>query len=126
MARKEYTYRGKTLQELQQLSLEEFAELLPSRERRSLKRGLNHQQQRLLQRLQRKDKVRTHARDMIILPTMVGKIISVHNGKDFVDVHIQPEMIGMRLGQLVLTRKRLQHSSPGVGATKSSAHVSVR
>lgn len=126
MAKKEFQYRGKTLEELKKLSLEELAELLPARERRSIKRGLTHEEKKLLEKLEKKDKVKTHAREMIILPSMVGKTIMVHNGKSFVDVHIQPEMIGMRLGQLALTRKRVQHSGPGVGATRSSAHVSVR
>ncbi len=126
MAKKEFQYRGKTLEELKKLSLEELAELLPARERRSIKRGLTHEEKKLLEKLEKKDKVKTHAREMIILPSMVGKTIMVHNGKSFVDVQIQPEMIGMRLGQLALTRKRVQHSGPGVGATRSSAHVSVR
>ena len=42
----EFTYRGKTVSELQELSLEEFAELLPSRERRSVKRGFTEGQKK--------------------------------------------------------------------------------
>ena len=79
-----------------------------------------------MSRLEKKDKAKTHAREMIVLPSMVGKVIGVHNGKEFVDVHVMAEMIGMRLGQLSLTRKRLAHSNPGVGASRSSAHSSVR
>ena len=41
MVKKEFTYHGLTLEELQKLSLNEFAELLPSRERRSFRRGLD-------------------------------------------------------------------------------------
>lgn len=126
MAKKEYVYRGFKLDQLQQMGMDEFIDLLPSREKRSMKRGLSHPQKKLLERLESKDKVKTHAREMIILPNMVGKVISVHNGKDFVDVHVQADMIAMRLGQLVFTRKRLAHSNPGVGASRSSAHVSVR
>lgn len=125
MAKKEFRYKGLLPEELKKLSLEELAEILPSRERRSLKR-LDEGKKKLLAKIEKKDKVKTHEREMIIIPSMFGKIISVHNGKDFVDVHVVPEMIGMRLGQLVLTRKRLQHSAPGVGATKSSAAASVR
>ncbi len=123
MARKEFRFRGKTLEELQQLSIEEIAELLPSRERRSLKR-LDDNKKKLLQKIQKKSFIKTHEREMVIVPQMVGKTIGVHNGKEFVQVIIQPEMIGMRLGQLALTRKRVAHSGPGVGATRSSSATS--
>lgn len=126
MAKKEFKFRGKSVEELKTLSIDEFAELLPSRERRTMSRGLDESKKKLLAKLEKKDKAKTHEREMIIFPTMVGKVISVHNGKEFVEIHVIPEMIGMRLGQLVLTRKRLLHSSPGVGATKSSAAASVR
>ena len=126
MAKKEYRFRGRSLEELKELSIEEMAELFPARERRTIERGLDDSKKKLLAKLEKKDKVKTHDREMIIFPTMVGKVISVHNGKEFVDVHVEADMIGMRLGQLVLTRKRLAHSNPGVGATKSSSSVSVR
>jgi len=126
MARKEFTFRGKNLEELQHLSHEEFASLLPSRERRSFERSFDDEKKNILAKLAKKGKVKTHHREMIIFPEMVGKIVGVHNGKEFVEVHVQPEMIGMRLGQLALTRKRVSHSGPGVGATRSSSSVSVR
>ncbi|RMF07220.1 30S ribosomal protein S19 [Candidatus Woesearchaeota archaeon] len=127
MARKEFTYRGKTLEELQGMSIAEFAELLPSRQRRTLKRGFDEAQKALLKKLRAgKKEVKTHSRDMIVLPEMVGKTIKVYNGKEFVAVMIQPEMIGHFLGEFSLTRKRGQHGSPGVGATRSSASISVR
>ena len=80
------TYKGKTDEELKALSLEDFSKLLPSRQRRSLLRGFTEQQKKLLERLRKKEGVRTHVRDMVILPEMIGKIIGVHNGKSFVDV----------------------------------------
>jgi small subunit ribosomal protein S19 len=126
MARKEYRYRGKSLEELQAMSTEEFMELLPSRERRTLKRGTDDSKKSVIARLEKKDKAKTHSREMIVLPMMVGKIVAVHTGKEFVEVHIIPEMIGMRLGQLALTRRKVSHSSPGVGSTKSKGSVSVR
>ncbi len=126
MARKEHTFRGKTVAELKELSVDEFAELLPSRERRTYKRSFSEEERKILEKLDKKGKVRTHLREMIVFPQMVDKTVSVHNGKEFVDVIIQPEMIGMRLGQLAFTRKMVKHGGPGVGASKSSTSVSVR
>ncbi len=123
---KEFTYRGKTLQELQSMSLTELASVLPSRARRTLLRGLTEAEQKLVKKLEKKDVVKTHLRDMIILPKWVGKTIRVHNGKEYIAVNIVPEMIGMRLGEFAPTRKSVKHSAPGVGATRSSAYVSVK
>lgn len=125
MARKEYTYRGHTIEELQELGFDEFVALLPTRERRSASR-MSDELKQLYEKTEHKDNVKTHHREMIVFPHMVGKVIKVHNGKDFVEVHIQPEMVGMRLGQLSLTRRMVKHGSAGVGATKSSASSSVR
>ena len=127
MAKKEFTYKGKTLEELKKMSLNEFAELVPARQRRSLKRGLTEQQKILLEKIIKGEKnIETHCRDMIILPQMIDIVIKVHSGKIFLPVTIQNEMIGHCLGEFVLTRKKVQHSAPGIGATKSSASLSVR
>jgi len=63
---------------------------------------------------------------MIVLPEMLGKLIRVYNGKEYVPVAIEPEMLGHRLGEFTQTRKKVTHSAPGIGATKSSASLSVR
>ena len=128
MAKKEFTYRGKRLEELQAMSLKEFADLLPARQRRTIKRGFTEEQKRFLKKLESKrDKpVKTHCRDMIVLPNMVGKTIRVHKGNEFIAIIIQPEMIGHYLGEFALTRKRVEHHAPGIGATRSSASISVR
>lgn len=120
MALKEYYYKGKTLEELKKMDLTEFATLLPARLRRSLKRGLTEQQKILLKKIAKKEKnIKTHCRDMVILPQMVGITISVHQGKEFVPVNIHPEMIGHVLGEFALTRKKVTHSAPSVtGAAK--------
>lgn len=70
--------------------------------------------------------VRTHCRDMVILPEMIDLTIAVHNGKDFVRVKIIPQMIGHVLGEFATTNKRVNHGSPGIGATKSSAYVPLK
>ena len=127
MAKKEFTYKGKTLQELRSLSLNEVAQILPARARRTLKRGLSHEEKVVLENIKKKDpNLKTHCRDMVILPEMVEATVKVHNGKEFVPITIQPEMIGHFLGEFVLTRKSVAHSAPGIGATKSSANISVK
>lgn len=127
MAKKEFSYRGKTLEELQAMGLNELIELFPARSRRTLKRGLSHRQKKLINNVEKnKGKLRTHARNMIVLPIMVEKTIGVYNGKEFVNITIKPEMIGHRLGEFADTRKRIAHSSPGVGATRSSSATSAR
>jgi|TARA_Y100000310_G_scaffold116418_2_gene115120 small subunit ribosomal protein S19 len=127
MAKKEFTFKGKTLEELRKLSLNEVAQLLPARQRRSLKRGLTEQQKILLKKINKNENnIETHCRDAIILPEMVGRTIRVHNGKELVPVTIVEDMIGHYLGEFSLTRSRGEHSAPGIGATRSSAALSVK
>ena len=127
MVKKEFTYRGKTLNELKNMSLEELMILLPARERRKIRKGFTEQEKKFLNKISKgKMRIKTQCRDMIILPGMVGLTIGIHNGKQFVDTLIVPEMIGHRLGELSMTRKRVMHHAPGIGSTKSSAALSVR
>ncbi len=132
---KKFTYRGQSLEDLQRMPMDEFIKLLPSRQRRSLLRGLPPRQKKLLEKLrrakraQRKGKkvvVRTHNRDMVILPEMVGLDVAIHNGKTFIEIKIEPDMIGHYLGEYSPTCKRVTHGSPGIGATKSSMYVPLK
>ena len=118
MARKEFTYRGKTAEELQAMTVDDFALLLPSDGRRKIKRGFTHDERNLLKKLAKRDKVKTHAREMIILPSMIDKTIMVHTGKEYAQVMVTMEMVGHRLGQYALTRKPCKHSSAGVTSKK--------
>jgi small subunit ribosomal protein S19 len=126
MAKKLWIYRGKTLEDLQQMSLSELADILPARQRRSIKRGFDESKKKVMKKLSKLDSIETHVRDMIVLPQFVGKTIKIHNGKEFVPVIIQEDMIGCFFGELSQTRRRVQHNSPGVGATKSSSNASVK
>jgi len=126
MARKEFSYRGKSLEELKNMSINDFAELAPARQRRSLKREATDSQRIFMKKIMKSNNIKTECRDIIIIPQMIGKNIRIHNGKEFIPVLIQPEMIGHYLGEFVLTRKRVIHHAPGVGATRSSASLSVR
>ncbi|ESQ20955.1 MAG: ribosomal protein S19(archaeal)/S15(eukaryotic) [uncultured Acidilobus sp. CIS] len=130
---KRFRYRGKTLEELLSMSLDEFVQLLPARQRRSLMRGLTPAQRKLLNKiraLRRAGKsdvmVKTHVRDMIILPEMVGLTIAVYNGKEYVPVRVTPEMIGHRLGEFSHTTKLVHHGEPGLKASKSSLHIAAK
>ena len=122
-----WMFHGKTTEELQKMSLEDFAKLVPSRERRALLRGFSPQEKKFLERLRKANKpLRTHIREMIIIPEMVGKKVLVYNGKEWVSVDIKIEMVGHRLGEFALTRKKVTHSAPGVGATRSSKFLPLK
>jgi small subunit ribosomal protein S19 len=53
--------------------------------------------------------VNTWSRDSEISPEMVGCVIGVHNGRQFIPVSIKEEMVGHRLGEFSLTRKFTKH-----------------
>lgn len=135
MARKEFSYRGMTIEELQKMPMDKFISLLPSRQRRTMKKGLPPEKRKLVVRLRKAKKalengekvvVRTHRRDMVILPEMVGLTIGIYSGKEFKIVEITPEMVGHFLGEFAPTRGRVRHSAPGIGATKSSMYVPLK
>ena len=124
---KVFTFKGKPVEELQAMPLEEFAKLLPSRQRRSLRRGMTPQQKKLLERLRRKQKaVKTHVRDMVIIPEMIGKRVLIYSGKEWVTLDVRGDMLGHRLGEFAPTRRRVMHSAPGVGATRSSKFMPLK
>jgi small subunit ribosomal protein S19 len=102
--------------------------LLPARARRTIVRGFSPECEQLLTKIRENEGgvIKTHRRDMLILPEMVGKEISVYNGQSFREIEIIPEMIGHALGEFALTRSGVTHSGPGVGATKSSKHVPLK
>jgi len=129
----EFTYRGHTLDELQEMSMEDVTELLPARQRRSIERGLSAEKEKLLEKARRadpeetaNDPIRTHLRDMPILPEFVGLTFSVHNGQEFERVEVEEEMIGHYLGEFQLTRTSVEHGQAGIGATRSSKFVPLK
>jgi len=130
---KEFTFRGKTLPELQQLNIEQFAKLCNCRAKRTLLRGFD---KNLMEKIQEGRKqigpekklspIRTHLRDAIIIPQMVGLLFGIHRGNNFEVVEIKPEMLGHYLGEMALTRKKLMHGKAGIGATRSSTAIAAR
>ena len=122
-----FTYKGKSVEELKKMSLQDFIKLIPSRERRKLAKGLSEKEKKFLERLSKAQKpLRTHLRDMVIIPEMIDKQVMLHSGKEWVLIMIKPEMVGHRLGEFVLTRKRVMHSAPGVGATRASKFLPLK
>ena len=133
---REFKFKGYTPEQLQSLSIENVLPLLNSRQRRSLDKRvstyMNDDKRKLREKIKLaregklKGNIRTHVRDMIILPDMIGLNIMVHNGKEFAQVAIRPEMIGHYLGEYAITNKRVQHGAPGVGASRSSLYVPLK
>ena len=126
------TYKGKTGDELNKSGLNEFMKLTTSRVRRSMKRGFTEQQKLLLKKIKLakegkfKKNIKTHCRDMVVLPEMLDLLIFIYDGKSFIPIKISEEMLGHYLGEFAMTRKKVSHSAPGIGATKSSAAASVK
>jgi len=126
---KVFTYRGKTIEELQQLDTREFSKHLKSRSRRAVLRQFD-QIENFIARSERKrnkgKQIRTHLRHIVIVPRMVGLTVFIYNGQNFNKIIIMPEMLGHRLGEFSVTRNKVKHGSAGVGATRSSASKSVK
>ncbi|MDZ7850245.1 MAG: 30S ribosomal protein S19 [Halodesulfurarchaeum sp.] len=129
----EFTYRGYELEELQDMELDEVAELLPARQRRTITRGLTEEHRKLLEEARDADReetandpIRTHLRDMPVLPEFVGLTFAVYTGQSFERVEVQPEMLGHYLGEFQLTRTQVEHGQAGIGATRSSKFVPLK
>jgi small subunit ribosomal protein S19 len=130
---KEFAFRGYTIEQLKQMSIQEFSKLLTAKERRSLLRGISEQERKFLEKIKKEpDKFhKTHLRDMIILPQMVGAKIGVYRGGKageegaWVSLVIKPEMVGHRLGEFAIPIKKVKHSAPGIGASKATRHYAT-
>ena len=133
---REFRFRGYNQDQLKSISIEALLPLLNARQRRSLNKRvgkyMNGQKRKLREEIKlalngkSNNKLKTHVRDMIILPDMIGLSISVHNGKEFYEVTVKPEMVGHYLGEYAITNKRVQHGSPGVGSSRSSLYVPLK
>ncbi len=129
---KEFLYRGLSKDELDNTSLEKLFQLFNSRQRRSLTRGITDGKRKLIEEMKSakagklKNPIKTHLRDLIVLPYMVGVTVHVFSGKEFVPLTIRTEMVGHYLGEYVITNKRVSHGAPGVGASRSSLYVPLK
>ncbi|KAM3932396.1 small ribosomal subunit protein uS19-like [Leptodactylus fuscus] len=131
-----FTYRGVDLEQLLDLSYEQVMQLYCAHQCQRLNRGLHRKQNSLLKRhlmdkkeaplMEKPEVIKTHLRDMIILPEMVGSMVGVYNGKSFNQVEIKPEMIGHYLGEFSITYKPVKHCRPAIGATQSSRFIPLK
>lgn len=129
ITKKQIKYRGKTIDELKTLDVREFAKYLKSNEKRSVLRGFQQIEDfinRSNKKTAKKKPIKTHQRDLVIVPGMVGMKIQIHSGNGFTPMEITGEMLGHRLGEFALTRKKVAHSKAGVGATKGSKSLSKK
>lgn len=128
------TFRGKSGEELRNMTIDDVLNLLGSRERRALKRAAtkNMGMKKLMKKVAKvKEKdpskvIKTHCRDAVILPDWVGLTFAVHAGKEFREVRITMDKVGRRLGDFAHTTGRVAHSGPGVGATRGSKFIPLK
>lgn len=123
LRKKESKYKGKTIEELQTLEVREFANFVGSRQRRTILRNFQELEdfvKRAKKKIEKEKKVRTHHRDLVVVPQLVGMRIHIYNGREFVPVDITMEMLGHKFGEFAPTRTRTKHTKAGVGATKGS------
>ena len=129
---KTFNYKGKSDEELQNISTDELFSLLNTRQRRSLKRGLSDNKKKLIAEIKlarqgkNKNPIKTHQRDLIILPYMLGVSVNVYSGKEFTPITLSAEMIGHYIGEYVITNRKVSHGAPGVGASRSSLYVPLK
>jgi small subunit ribosomal protein S19 len=125
--REEFTYHGFRIEELQKMGMAELLPIMPARVRRKVSRGLTRGEVHLHSRFKSGDtRIRTHLRDMVIMPDMIGKEVEIYNGKEFMKVEIQPESVFHYFGEFALTRRKVTHGSAGIGATRSSKYVPLK
>ena len=133
---RKYSYRGVDLEKLLDLDNDALVELLGARQRRRFKRGISANYSRLLKKLrvakkeapegEKPEPVRTHLRDMIVLPEMIGSVVGVYNGKTFNQVEVKPDMVGHYLAEFSISYKPVKHGKPGIGATHSSRFIPLK
>lgn len=133
---KKFQFQGMEMEKLLKLKNEELAQIVTCRSRRRFNRGLPKKSLNLIKKLRKAKKetpygekpktVKTHLRNMIIVPEMIDSVVGVYNGHTYVSVEIKPDMIGHQLGEFSLTYKPVKHGRPGIGATSSSKFVPLK
>nr|VDD18699.1 unnamed protein product [Brassica oleracea] len=133
---KKFSYKGVDLETLLDMPTDDLVKLFPARIQRRLSRGLTRKPLALIKKLrnakrnapagEKPEVVRTHLRNMVIMPEMIGSIIGVYNGKTFNQIEIKPEMIGHYLAEFSISYKPVKHGKPGQGATHSSRFIPLK
>jgi small subunit ribosomal protein S15e len=133
---KKSTYRGIELEKLIEYPMDALVKLFKARQRRRFAHGIHQRYDRLIKKLRKAKKetpygekpkpVRTHLRNCIVVPEMVGSIVDVYGGKYWNSVEVKADMIGHYLGEFSLTYKPIKHGKVGVGATRSSKFTALK
>ncbi|KAH6647227.1 40S ribosomal protein S15 [Truncatella angustata] len=133
---RKYQFRGVDLDNLLELGSDELRDLLHARARRRISRGLKRKPMALIRKLrvakqnaapnEKPPEVRTHLRNMIVVPEMIGSVIGIYNGKSFNNVEIRPEMVGHYLAEFSISYTPVKHGRPGIGATHSSRFIPLK
>merc|ERR1719473_823651 len=133
---RKFSFRGIDLEQLLDLTNEQLMDLVHARARRRFSRGLKRKPMALIKKLRKSKKdcgpydkpdvVKTHLRNMIIVPEMIGSVVGVHNGKVFTSVEVKADMVGHYLGEFSITYKPVRHGRPGIGATSSSKFIPLK
>merc|ERR1711924_327831 len=102
-------------------------ELFRARQRRKFSRGIKRAPITLLNKLrkakretaygEKPEPVKTHLRNMTIVPEMIGSVVGVYNGKNYINVEIKPDMVGHYLAEFSITYHPVQHGRAGLGAS---------
>ncbi|KAI1334730.1 40S ribosomal protein S15 [Xylariaceae sp. FL0016] len=133
---RKFSYRGIDLEALLDLNSDQLRDVVHARARRRINRGLKRKPMGLIKKLrkakqeakpnEKPDVVKTHLRNMIIVPEMIGSVVGVYNGKVFNTVDIKPEMVGHYLGEFSISYTPVKHGRPGIGATHSSRFIPLK
>ena len=127
---RKFTYRGVELEKLLDMPTADVVKMFNARQRRKFARGIKRGPMTLIKKLTKAKKecaygekpvpVRTHLRDTVILPEMIGSIVGVYNGKQFINVEIKPDLVGFYLGEFAITYSPVKHGRAGalMGASK--------
>lgn len=116
--------------------MDQLVKLFRARQRRRFAHGIHQRYDRLIKKLREAKKntpygekpkpVRTHLRNCIVVPEMVGSVVDVYGGKYWNSVEVKADMVGHYLGEFSLTYKPIKHGKVGVGATRSSKFTSLK
>merc|ERR1712060_47005 len=128
---KKYSYRGIDLDKLLDMSNQDLMELFRARQRRKFSRGIGRKTTTLLKKLRKAKRetaygekpvpCKTHLRNMVMVPEMIGSVVGVYNGKQYLNVEVKPEMVGHYCGEFSITKKPIKHGRAGMGSTKSAS-----
>ncbi|KAI3405049.1 RPS15 [Candida oxycetoniae] len=125
---KQFSFKGVDLKDLVEMPTEEFTKLCGARVRRRFSRGLDAKPMGLIKKLraaraatepnEKPVVVKTHLRNMIVVPEMIGSVVGVYNGKVFNTVEIKPEMVGHYLGEFSITYTPVRHGRAGNASSR--------